>query len=83
MRIFAKHGMTSIGYWIPQDSARLRNTLVYIIAHESRAKADENWKAFGADPEWQRVAAASEADGKIVEKIESVYVSPTDYSPIK
>ncbi|MEO7965843.1 MAG: NIPSNAP family protein [Gemmatimonadaceae bacterium] len=83
MRIFANHGMTSIGYWIPQDSARSRNTLVYVIAHASRAQADANWKAFGEDPEWNRVAAASEADGKIVEKIESVFALPTDYSPIK
>ena len=82
-RIFEKHGMTNIGYWIPQDSARSRNTLIYIIAHASREQAAKNWTEFGKDPEWQKVAAASEADGKIVEKIESVFVSPTDYSPIK
>jgi hypothetical protein len=82
-RIFEKHGMANIGYWIPQDSARSRNTLVYIIAHASREQAAKNWKEFGEDPEWQRVAAASEADGKIIEKIESVFVTPTDYSPIK
>lgn len=83
MRIFEKHGMANIGYWIPQDSVRSRNTLVYIIAHASREQAAKNWSDFGKDPEWQRVAAASEADGKIIEKIESVFVSPTDYSPIK
>ena len=83
MRIFEKHGMTNIGYWIPQDAPRKDNTLIYIIAHESRAQAEKNWDAFGKDPEWSRVAAESEKDGKIVEKIESVFVNATDYSPIK
>lgn len=83
LRIFEKHGMTNIGYWIPQDAPRKDNTLIYIIAHASRAQADKNWEAFGKDPEWTRVAAESEKDGKILEKIESVYVNATDYSPIK
>lgn len=83
MRIFAAHGMTSIGYWVPQDSPRKENTLVYIIAHASRAQAALNWQAFVQDPEWKRVAADSEKDGKIIEKIESVFVDATDYSPIK
>lgn len=83
MRIFEKHGMTNIGYWIPQDAPRKDNTLIYIIAHASRAQADKNWEAFGKDPEWTRVAAESEKDGKILEKIESVYVNATDYSPIQ
>jgi hypothetical protein len=83
MRIFANHGMTSIGYWIPEDSTLSSNTLVYIIAHQSRAQAAKNWSDFVADPEWKRVSTASEADGKIVSKIESVFLSPTDYSQIK
>jgi len=81
--IFAKHGMTSIGYWIPLDSARASNTLIYIIAHASRAQADRNWEAFDQDPEWQRVARESEADGPIIDRIERVYVAATDYSPMK
>lgn len=83
MRIFEKHGMTNIGYWIPQDAPRKDNTLIYIIAHASRAQAVRNWEAFGKDPEWARVAAESEKSGKIVDKIESVFVDATDYSPIK
>ncbi len=59
------------------------NTLIYIIAHESREAAKKNWDGFRADPEWQQVSKASEADGKIVEKVESVYMDATDYSPIK
>lgn len=82
-RIFAKHGMTNIAYWVPQDSARSANTLVYILAHADRDAAGRSWDAFRADPEWQRVRAASEADGPIVAKVESVFATPTDFSPIR
>jgi hypothetical protein len=81
--IFERHGMTSIGYWTPTDSAGRDNTLIYIIAHASRAQADSNWAAFNADPEWQKVRADSEKDGPIIDRIERVYVAATDYSPIK
>ena len=83
MRIFARHGMTNIGYWTPQDAPLSENTVIYILAHESREAAKRNWAAFGSDPEWQKVRAASEANGRIVSKVESVFVNATDYSPIK
>ena len=81
--LFKRHGMTSIGYWTPQDEPASTNTLIYIISHESRDAAKKNWDAFRADPEWQQVSKASEADGKIVEKVDSVYMDATDYSAIK
>jgi hypothetical protein len=81
--IFKRHHMTSIGYWVPQDAPQKDNTLIYIIAHESRDSGKKNWAEFGADPEWQKVAKASEADGKIVEKLESTYMDAADYSPLK
>jgi hypothetical protein len=84
MKIFEKHGMTNVGYWVPQDSPARETTLIYVISHASREAAKANWAAFGSDPEWKKVAAASEADGgKIVERVESVYMDATDYSPIK
>jgi hypothetical protein len=82
-RIFDQHGMTSIGYWTPQDSPASENTLIYILSHPSRDEAKKNWAAFGGDPEWQKVAKASEADGKIVEKVDSIFMEPTDYSALK
>jgi NIPSNAP len=82
-KLFEKHGITSIGYWIPADEPRSKNTLIYIVAHPSREAAKQNWDEFGKDPEWQKVKAESEADGKLVTKVESVYVNPTDYSPLK
>jgi hypothetical protein len=81
--IFNKHHITSIGYWVPQDSPQKDNTLIYIISHPSREAAKKNWAEFVADPEWQQVAKASEADGKIVEKIDSTYMDPADFSQIK
>jgi len=81
--IFKKHGMQNVGYWVPQDEPAHSNTLIYIIAHKSREDAKKAWEAFRADPEWQKVSKESEADGKIVSKVESVFVDPTDYSPIK
>lgn len=83
MKLFEKHGMTNIGYWVPVDEERSKNTLIYILAHDSREAAKESFAAFGKDPEWQKVRAASEENGKIVSKVESVFVTPTDYSPVK
>jgi len=82
-KIFEKHGMTNIGYWVPQDEPAHGNTLIYVIAHESREQAKKNWAEFGQDPEWVKVKTASEANGKIVEKVDSVYMDATDYSKIK
>ena len=83
MELFARHGMTNVGYWTPQDSTRRENTLVYLLAYPSRQAARDSWAAFTADPEWQRVRTESEANGKIVERVESVFLEPTDFSPMK
>lgn len=82
-RLFEKHGMENIGYWVPVEKADgADNTLIYIIAHASRESAKAGWKAFGADPEWQAARKASEADGKILAKApESVFLTTTPYSP--
>ena len=83
MSIFEKHGMTNIAYWVPQDSPTHDNTLIYVIAHPSREAAKKNWEEFGKDPEWQKVQKDSEANGKIVSKVVSVFMDPTDFSPVK
>jgi|ERR1700722_8611263 len=83
MQIFEKHGMTNIGYWVPQDAPASKNTLIYILAHPSREAAQKNWDAFRNDPEWQKVQKESEANGKIVSNVVSVFTDATDFSPIK
>jgi len=79
--IFKRHGMESVAYWTPTDDPLKGKTLFYILKHPSREAATANWAAFRADPEWQQVSAASEANGKLVEKTESTFLQLTDFSP--
>jgi len=83
VKLFEKHGIKSVGYWIPSEGPMAGTTLVYILEHPSREEARKNWAAFGADPEWQKAKAASEVNGRIVAKAESVFMTATDYSAIK
>jgi hypothetical protein len=84
IRLFARHGIKSVAYWIPTDGARKDNTLIYILSHDSQEAADKNWKEFQADPEWIKSREASEADGKILAKPpERIFMKMTDYSPGK
>jgi len=79
--IFKRHGMESVAYWTPMDDPLKDKTLFYILKHPSREAATANWAAFRDDPEWKQVSAASEANGKIVEKVESTFLKLTDFSP--
>ncbi|HRE81218.1 MAG TPA: NIPSNAP family protein [Opitutaceae bacterium] len=82
VKLFEKHGMTNVGYWQPMDTADgAGQKLIYLLSYPSREAATASWKAFGADPEWQKVKKASEEDGKIVAKVESVFLKTTDFSP--
>lgn len=83
LKFFERHGMKNVAYWTPQDGSRAADTIIYVLTHESREAAEKGWQAFSADPEWQKVKAASEANGPIVTKVESVFMTPTDYSPMK
>jgi hypothetical protein len=82
-KFFEKHHMTVIGFWNPTDAQQAQRKLIYLLAFPSQEAAAKSWKDFQADPEWKLVKEASEKNGNLVEKIESVYVSPTDYSPLK
>ena len=83
IRIFNKHGMKSVIYLAPQDAPDSQNTLIYVLEHPSREAAKKAWADFQADPEWVKVAADSQVNGRIVSKVVSVFADPTDYSPIK
>jgi hypothetical protein len=83
MKLFERHGMINIGYWMPQDAPLAGHTLIYVLAHKSREAAKKSWEDFNNDPEWQKVKSASEANGPVVTKVESIFVDPTDYSPLK
>jgi hypothetical protein len=83
LKFFDKHHIKNVGYWMPTDAPLAGGTLVYIISHDSRDEAKKNWAAFMADPEVRQAFSASEANGKLVSKVESVFVEATDYSPLK
>ena len=83
IRIFNKHGMKSVIYLSPQDAPDSANTLIYVLEHPSREAAKKAWADFQADPEWVKVAADSQVNGRIVSKVVSVFADPTDYSPMK
>jgi hypothetical protein len=81
--LFKKHGIEMIGYWTPADEPAKGNTLVFLLAYPSREAREKSWQAFSNDPEWKKAAAESEKDGKLVEKVDQVFMNPTDYSPTK
>jgi hypothetical protein len=82
VQLFEKHGMESVGYWVPADGLQAKNTLIYILKHKSREAAKASWAAFLADPAWKKVAQESQQDGRFLAKApESVYMAATDYSP--
>ena len=83
IRIFNKHAMKSVIYLSPQDAPDSANTLIYVLEHPSREAAKKAWADFQADPEWVKVAADSQVNGRIVSKVVSVFADPTDYSPMK
>ena len=81
IELFTRHGMKSIAFWVPTDEPLKGRTLVYILEHPSRAAAAANWKSFQADPEWVKVKGESEANGQLVEKVDSTYMTRTEFSP--
>ena len=83
VQLFERHGMTNIGYFRPQDAPLSENTLIYLLAHASRAAAEASWDAFRNDPDWQRVAEESRRNGRLVANVESVFLDPLSFSQMK
>jgi hypothetical protein len=83
LKLFEKHGMKNGMYWTPTDPEKSQNTLIYVVSHDSIDAAKKSWAGFRTDPDWIKARDASEADGKIVEKVESVYMTLAEFSPVK
>ncbi len=79
VRLFEKHGITNVGYWVPVQNDEEK--LYYIVSHKDMASRAESFKNFANDPDWKKASAESEKDGKIVAKIEEIFLTATDYSP--
>src|SRR6266480_3851241 len=80
--IFKRHNMKSIGYWVPEDAPNSQTLFIYILEHPTRQKAEENWAAFQADPEWKKVKAESEANGPLTDHIDRYFMDPTGFSAL-
>jgi len=80
-KLFDRHGIKNVAYWTPVDEPQKSNTLIYILQHPSREAATANWKSFQDDLEWKSVREKSEANGKLVEKVDSTFLTLTDFSP--
>jgi hypothetical protein len=78
-RLFEKHGMTLVGYWVPLENKEEK--LIFVLSYPSREAREKSWQAFMSDPEWQAAFKASEAEGRIVQKVDTVFMNTTDYSP--
>lgn len=83
MTLLESHGMKSIAYWSVIDAIGNQPSLVYILAHANRAAANVSWKAFETDPEWQKVKSESETEGPLVKNVQSLFMRPTDFSPLR
>ncbi|GAA4458070.1 hypothetical protein GCM10023189_29770 [Nibrella saemangeumensis] len=79
LKLFEKHGMENIGYWLPTDTSR--HEIIYILAYPNREARDASWKAFGSDPAWREVVKKTEANGKIVAKVDQIFMTAADISP--
>ena len=78
--LFEKHGMTNIGFWVPTDDAgQPTESLVYLVAHDSREAAQKSWEAFWADPEW---TSAREGE-QVTASASTKFLDPTDFSALR
>jgi hypothetical protein len=81
-KLFAKHDMKAVGFWVPEDAPASDNTFIYILAHPSRDGAKEHWTSMQADPAFKEMMKSEQTD-KLVEKVDSTYMDPSDFSPLK
>lgn len=80
IELLKRHGIESIGYWVPKDPEKSKNTLIFMLAHPSMEAAKKNWQEFLTDPDFKKVAAAS---GNLVSHVDVVFMDPADFSPLK
>src|SRR5438477_79098 len=86
-KLFARHGMTNVGYFVPVGE-NPEHKLVYFLSYPSKEAREKSWKAFAADPDWEKARTESEkkAGGSLTEPkggVVSEFLTPTDYSPLK
>jgi hypothetical protein len=81
IRLFESHGMKVEGFWIPLENPEQK--LIYLLSYPSPEAREKSWDNFQKDPEWIEARDASNVNGDILAKKESVYLQPTHFSPLK
>jgi hypothetical protein len=81
--LFEKQGLKNYPYWMtaPKDGSQPK--LLYLLGAKDQASFDAGFAAFVKDPEWLKARDASEASGKIVEKVDAIMFKTLPFSPLK
>jgi hypothetical protein len=79
---FKKYGIKPVAFWTTLIGPS-NHALTYLLEWESLEERERKWNAFQADKDWIAVRAASEAEKPILERVENIFLTPTDYSPMK
>ncbi len=80
LKLFEKHGMANLGYWLPLDNPDQK--IIYLLGYPSREAASKSWKDFFADPQWKEVVKQTEANGRLITNVVSIFLATTDFSPV-
>ena len=87
--IYARHGITNVGYWVPQQSdadlgVTSENTFIYIRGYPSKAERDKRLKAAHDDPEFAEVVTKQErSPDRLIVKTHNIDMVPNGtYSAI-
>ena len=83
LKVFERHHMEVVGFWTPDPVTPESGDLVYMMRFADQAAMQAAWDAFRADPEWIEGRAASEKDGRLVDRLTSQVLKPTEYSALQ
>ena len=87
LKLFEKHGMENIVYWIPEGDQDNAKRLIYLLGHKSIDNAKESFAAFRQDPEWVEAKKQSEEKrGSLTAEkngVVSEFLVATEYSPVR
>ncbi|MER7980482.1 NIPSNAP family protein [Streptomyces sp. NPDC095817] len=74
--LFDQVGLDLRGFW---HAVGERRRIVYLCAFADVAVAVAFWEAFRADPRWIALKERTEANGPLIERIDSTYLVEPEY----
>lgn len=81
--LFERQGLKNYPYWITSEKEGGQSKLVYLLGHKDQAAFEAAFQAFLKDPDWIAARDASEAGGKIVEKVDATFFKTLPFSSMK